>query len=243
VTAPVFLGDAAEVAAAGDGDRVELTGDEGRHAADVRRLRTGEPVDVTDGAGTVLHAVVAETHRGRVVVTVRARETVPMPALRLTVVQALARGGRDELAVESMTELGVDEVVGWEASRNVAHWTDRTASKWTATVRAAAKQSRRSRWPNVSGPATTSDVVARCAAADLALVLHESATEPLAALPVPGAGEVVVVVGPEGGITDQELAELQGAGARVVRLGELVLRSSTAGAAALAVLSAATRWT
>jgi 16S rRNA (uracil1498-N3)-methyltransferase len=141
-----------------------------------------------------------------------------------------------------MTEVGVDHVVGWEAARNVAHWTDRTQAKWTSTSRAAAKQSRRAWCPQVSGPATTSEIAARCRTADLAVVLHEGASEPLSRLEFPLVGEIVIVVGPEGGIADEELAVLAGAGAHVVRLGDTVLRSSTAGVVALSVICAATRW-
>jgi 16S rRNA (uracil1498-N3)-methyltransferase len=169
-------------------------------------------------------------------------ELVERPGPKLTVVQALAKGGRDEQAVEAMTEIGVDEVVGWRAERCIALWTDRTAAKWLATTRAAAKQSHRAWWPEVSGPASTKQVADRCRAADLALVLHESATDRLAGLSVPSHGTVVVVAGPEGGISERELDLLTAAGGQVVRFGDTVLRASTAGAAALAVLCAATRW-
>jgi 16S rRNA (uracil1498-N3)-methyltransferase len=169
-------------------------------------------------------------------------EVVERPSPRFTVVQALAKGGRDEQAVETMTEIGVDEVVGWQAERCIARWTDRTAAKWIDTTRAAAKQARRAWWPTVSGPASTADVARRLGDADLALVLHEAAAESLADLAVLPLGDVVVVVGPEGGISDRELTELTAAGSRAVRLGDTVLRASTAGAAALAVLSGATRW-
>jgi len=238
-TPPVFF---ADVASAVVGGRVVLGGDEGRHASDVRRLRLGESIDLTDGAGVLLHGVVIDVRRGELGVEVRDRVDVPLPTLLLTVVQALARGGRDEQAVEAMTEVGVDHVVGWEAARNVAHWTDRTQAKWTSTSRAAAKQSRRAWCPQISGPVSTSEVATLCAAADLAVVLHEAASEPLAGLAFPAAGEIVVVVGPEGGIADEELAALATAGAHAVRLGDTVLRSSTAGLAALAVISAAARW-
>jgi 16S rRNA (uracil1498-N3)-methyltransferase len=238
-TARFHLPHAAAVRA---GDQVRLDGDEGRHASDVRRLRIGEPVDLTDGEGVLLRGSVAEVHRGGLMVAVADVESVERPEPRLTVVQALAKGGRDEQAVETMTEVGVDEIVGWSAERCIARWTDRTSAKWLATTRAGAKQSRRTWWPTVSGPATTDAVAELCRSADLAVVLHEAAVEPLATLPVPAAGTVVVVVGPEGGITDRELAILQSAGATVVRLGSTVLRASTAGAAALAVLCASTRW-
>jgi 16S rRNA (uracil1498-N3)-methyltransferase len=239
MTAPVFF---AEIAGAITGDRITLTGDEGRHAADVRRLKVGERVGLTAGAGSLLRGVVAEVKRGQLVVEVVDRVDVPRPQPRLTVVQALARGGRDEQAVESMTEVGVDQVIGWNAARNVAHWTDRTHAKWTTTSRAAAKQSRRVWWPAIIGPESTADIAARCQAADLAVVLHEGATVALSGLAFPATGEVVVVVGPEGGITDVELTAFSDAGAVVSRLGRTVLRSSTAGVAALAVINAATRW-
>lgn len=240
VTAPVFF---ADVGAADVDERIVLGGDEGRHAADVRRLRVGEPVDLTDGAGTLLHTVVAAVRKAELTVVVRDRVAVPPPTPRLTVVQALARGGRDEQAVEAMTEVGVDRVVGWEASRGVARWTDRTAAKWTATSRAAAKQSRRAWCPLISGPATTAEVARVCRDAALALILHEQATQPLSELVDTSAADVVVVVGPEGGIAEAELAALRDAGGHVVRLGDTVLRSSTAGVAALSIICAATRWT
>jgi 16S rRNA (uracil1498-N3)-methyltransferase len=250
VSAPVFFLDTAEAAALMTGDTCRLTGDEGHHAADVRRLRAGEAIDLTDGAGQLLHASVSAVRRGEVELMIAERVDETEPSPRFTVVQALARGGRDEQAVEAMTEVGVDAVVGWESSRVVARWTDRTLHRWTSVSRAAARQARRAWWPQISGPATTDDVAERCRAATLAIVLHEGASTPLTAVEIPTAGvavagpvsDIVVVVGPEGGITDAELAVLTAAGAHVVRLGPTVLRSSTAGVAALAVLSAATRW-
>jgi 16S rRNA (uracil1498-N3)-methyltransferase len=239
VSPPLFHADLADIEA---GSRIVLAGDEGRHAADVRRLRVGEAVDLADGRGGIAHGVVAETRRGQLTIEVKDRAAVPAGSPRLTVVQAMARGGRDELAVEAMTEVGVDHVLGWEAARNVAHWTERTQAKWTATAHAAAKQSRRAWWPEISGPATTADVAAYCASADLAVVLHEAATTPLSALQFPAVGQIVVTVGPEGGITDDELAMLAASGAHAVRLGDEVLRSSTAGVAALSVINARTRW-
>jgi 16S rRNA (uracil1498-N3)-methyltransferase len=172
----------------------------------------------------------------------RSRREGPAPDLRFVVVQALAKGGRDTDAIEAMTEVGVDEVVGWTASRAIGRWTERTTDKWRATVREAAKQSRRSWVPVVSGPASTGDVAERLRSAAVAVVLHESATDPLAALDLPASGDVVLVVGPEGGIAPDELEAFRAAGAAACRLGDTVLRTSTAGVAALSVLSAATRW-
>lgn len=238
MTAPLFFVDAD---ALGNG-RVVVDGDEGRHAADVRRLLVGEHVDIGDGCGRLAHGVVAEVSRGRVVVDVRSREDVAAPSPRFVVVQALAKGGRDLDAVEAMTEVGVDEVVAWAAERSVARPTDRTLAKWSATAREAAKQSRRAWRPLVTGPVSTSDVAGRLANAALAVVLHEEATEPLATLPLPDDGDVVLVVGPEGGLSDAEIDALGGTGAHIRRLGDEVLRTSTAGVAALSVLSASSRW-
>jgi 16S rRNA (uracil1498-N3)-methyltransferase len=224
------------------GELLTLDGPEGRHAADVRRLLAGEPIMLTDGGGGLISGSVAAVRRGELDVTVEAVEQVPPPALRLVVVQALAKGGRDEDAVEAMTEVGVDEFVGWQASRSIAKWTDRTAVRWRSTVDAAAKQSRRSWWPVVSGPASTSDVVDRLRAADQSLVLSESSHESLTSVAVPASGEVVIVVGPEGGISPAEETAFADAGAAIVRLGHTVLRSSTAGVVASALISAQSRW-
>jgi 16S rRNA (uracil1498-N3)-methyltransferase len=238
MTAPLFFVDAAAL----DGDRVVVDGAEGRHAADVRRLRVGEHVDLGDGCGQVAHGVVAEVARGRLVVVVERREQIQPASPRFVVVQALAKGGRDLGAVEAMTEVGVDEIVAWPAARSVAKPTDRTLSRWSATAREAAKQSRRAWVPDVGGPVGTADICARFSAAALAVVLHEAAADSLAALPLPETGELVLVVGPEGGLTSGEVDAFTGAGAHVCRLGNAVLRTSTAGVAALSVLSAASRW-
>jgi 16S rRNA (uracil1498-N3)-methyltransferase len=249
VTAPLFLLDPGALDAAAPGSTVVLDGAEGRHAVTVRRIVAGELVDVADGAGVLVRCRVGHVlSRAQAALQLDVLEVVrePEPAPRFVLVQALAKGGRDDLAIEAATELGVDEVVPWQASRCVVVWRgargDKARASWVSTVRAAAKQSRRPRvpavGPAVAGPALTQ----RVARAALAVVLHEEATTPLAGLALPPDGEVLLVVGPEGGISPDELATLTAAGAVAARLGEHVLRSSTAGPAALAVLSAAGRW-
>ncbi|MGC5166657.1 16S rRNA (uracil(1498)-N(3))-methyltransferase [Luteimicrobium sp. DT211] len=254
MSAPVFL---AERSAADPLSRVEpgdtyvLDGAEGRHAGVVQRRRAGERVDVVDGEGTRLLAVVVRAERDTLELRVEAVETEPEPAVRLVLVQALAKGDRDELAIEAATEVGVDAVLPWQAERSVVVWRgDRAArsrARWLATVRAAAKQSRRARVPEVRTDVTTTalaDVVRETVAAGgRVAVLHEDATEPLGTLALPEAGapgaptpEVLVVVGPEGGISDAELERLTEAGGRPVRLGPHVLRTSTAGPVALTLL-------
>lgn len=225
---------------------VRVEGPEGRHAATVSRLRVGELVVLTDTAGRFGPGEVVEV--GRDVVTVALAEVVtePAPDPRLVVVQALPKGDRGELAVEVMTEVGVDEIVPWPATRCVTRWRegrgDKALARWRSAAYAAGKQARRPRFPQVTDLASTAQVAARLAAADLAVVLHEEATRQLATLDLPAPGDVVLVVGPEGGITGEELAAFEAAGAVSARLGPTVLRTSTAGAAALAVLLARTRW-
>jgi 16S rRNA (uracil1498-N3)-methyltransferase len=239
--APLFL-----LESLPDGDEVLVDGAEGRHAVDVLRLAPGETVRVGDGAGAVAEGDVISAGPDGLRVAVRARYEVPRPDPEFVLVQALPKGDRGPLAVELATELGVDRIVPWTASRCVTRWredrVEKGLAKWRSVARAAAKQSRRPHLPEVSGPLTTREVCVLIADADLAVVLHEQARRPLAELPVPTSGSVVVVVGPEGGLTDGEVVAFRAAGAQAVRLGPEVLRTSTAGAAALAALSARTRW-
>lgn len=229
------------------GSTVVVEGDEAHHAVAVRRLRSGERVVLTDGLGRAVVGEVGETGKRRLEVVVTSVTSEPEPSPAVTVVQALPKGDRGELAVEVLTEVGVARVVPWAAARSVAVWKGERAekglAKWRATAREAAKQSRRSWHPVVEPLATAAEVTDLVAAADLAVVLHEDATEPLAGLVVPAQGSVLVVVGPEGGIAPEELDALTAAGARSVRLGAEVLRTSTAGVAAVAALLSRTpRW-
>jgi 16S rRNA (uracil1498-N3)-methyltransferase len=217
---------------------VHLDGPEGHHAAVVQRVRVGERILLGDGRGALAEARVTAVGRGMLDAECGARRAVAPPDPRVTVVQALAKGDRGELAVATMTEVGVDEIVPWQAARCVVRWKDdKPLARWRATVREAVKQSRRAWLPAVAGPAKTADVAGRLAAAAAALVLHEEAATPLSAVPLPHRGEIVLVVGPEGGIDPAELAAFVAAGAVPVRMGDPVLRTSTAGAAAVAALS------
>lgn len=229
------------------GSSVEVTGDEAHHAVAVRRLRVGESVVLTDGAGVSVTGEVASTGKRVFALTVSAVRVSPEPDPSVVVVQALPKGDRGELAVEMLTEIGVSEIVPWAAARSVAVWKGERAVKslarWRSTAREAAKQARRSWFPVVAEAATTADVATRLAGADLAVVLHEEAAVPLASLEVPAAGRIVVVVGPEGGLTDDEVTAFADAGAQPVVLGAEVLRTSTAGVAAVAALLSRTpRW-
>lgn len=230
------------------GELAVVDGDEGFHAANVRRIRAGERVDLSDGAGELGHCVVEDVGKGRLTARVLDRRTVAQPSPAVTVVQALPKSDRAELAVELATEAGADAFVAWRASRCVARWegtkVDKGLRRWAAVARAAARQSRRARIPQVSGPVSTAELVERLRGdASVVLVLHESATRPLTDVPLTGVDSLTLVVGPEGGIADDELAALAYVGATVVRLGPTVLRTSTAAAVALGALGVLTsRW-
>jgi 16S rRNA (uracil1498-N3)-methyltransferase len=245
MTKPVFIVDRLDVI----GPEFVLDGPEGRHAVSVKRLRAGEDVVLTDGRGRWIEGVV-KTAEGKDRLTVADLGSLheePPESPRITVVQALPKGDRGELAVETMTEVGVDAIVPWAASRCITQWKGdrglKALGKWRATAREAGKQSRRVRFPEVADATTTKQVAALLAKADFAAVLHESGEEPLATAELPAEGEIVLVVGPEGGVSPEELALFEEAGAKAYVLGRTVLRTSTAGTAAAALLLGRTgRW-
>lgn len=229
------------------GTIVEITGDEAHHAVAVRRLRVGEQVVLTDGVGTSAAGVVAGTGKRVFTVEVSDLSVEERATPSITVVQALPKGERGELAVEVLTEIGVDVIVPWAASRSVARWRGeriaKSHAKWASAAREAAKQSRRSWFPTVAPLAGTDEVAELLHTAGAAVVLHEDATLPLSTVPVAPDATMVVVVGPEGGISVEELATFLAEGAQPVRMGREVLRTSTAGVAAVAALLARTpRW-
>ena len=226
---PLFL-----VAALPDGDELALDGPEGHHAATVQRLRVGESLLVGDGRGNVASATVTAVGKGTLALRLGARSFEEPPSPRIVVVQGIAKSDRGELAVQAMTEVGVDAIVPWTAARSVAQWkSERSHQRWVDTAREAAKQSRRAWVPVVEEPSSTKDIAAHFPGA---LVLHEEGIVPLSTVELP-AGDIVLIVGPEGGITPDELGAFQSTGALTVRLGQSVLRTSTAGPAAIAVLN------
>lgn len=232
------------------GELAIVDGDEGFHAANVRRIRPGERIDLGDGAGAMAHCLIEDVGEGRLSARVQSRWAVALALPAVTVVQALPKSDRSELAIELATEAGADAFVAWQATRCVAKWdgqakVDKGLRRWRAVARSAARQSRRAHIPSVSGVVSTSELVERVrdVTSTLVLVLHESATEPIAEMPLVQADSVMLVVGPEGGIADDEVAALSQAGARLVRLGPSVLRTSSAAAIALGALGVLTqRW-
>lgn len=244
---PVFLTDAMP-----DGQRALLDGEEGTHAANVRRMRQGERLVLSDGSGELAECVIETVRTGRdaeIELAVRERWSQPRPRLRVTVAQALIKGERGELAVELATEAGADAVVPWRAARSVARWDDgprgaKALQRWRRTARAAAKQSRRGWVPEVREPVGLDGLGELVSGSARALLLDGAASDAFAGVELPAAGELVLVVGPEGGSNEAERDRLVQAGATPCRLGPTVLRSATAAAVALGAIGArTTRWT
>lgn len=226
-----------------------LEGAEARHAVAVKRLAPGESVDIADGAGKRLTGTVVAASPSELTVECSALTVEEKPAIRLVLVQALAKGDRDELAVETATELGIDAVIPWQSERSIVRWKGERAAKahakWQSVATAAAKQARRAWIPEVRAAVETPGLAAAAGAADLAIILHEDAVRPLrsvlenwqAAANGSETREILLIVGPEGGISPREVTRLCSAGAITALLGHHVLRSSTAGPAAVVLAS------
>ena len=241
MTNPVFFVDPANLVIG----TCVVDGDEGRHAATVKRIRVGEAVDLCDGDGRRATGQVTAVTKNSIDVQVEDISIDSQSEMNILAVQALAKGDRAELAIEIATEVGADEIIPWKAEHCIAKWDDsgKTLSKWQRIAREASKQSRRSRIPEIHTAQTTAQLLEQLAPCDAVYVLHESATQSLASAYIPQRGVVAVVTGPEGGISANEIEQFRDAGFNIVRMGDTVMRTSTAGAIAIGVISAKTsRW-
>jgi len=257
MSAPVFIAEAHDLSAYKPGSIFHLDGAEGRHAGVVQRRQAGERLDVVDGYGRRLRCVIAAVNQSDLDLEVIEYCDESARPFEFVLVQALAKGDRDELAIEAATELGVDTVVPWQAERSIVIWRGERAAKshakWRATVRSAAKQARRSRIPHVNDPMDSKALAAWIKevthSGGMVIVLHEDATQPLGSLSLPTTTvgdnpvRIVLVVGPEGGMSEREVESFTAAGAQLRLLGPHVLRTSTAGPVGLTLLSHLTgRW-
>ena len=246
---PVFFTPAGALDTTVPGSLFILDGAEARHAVTVKRLAVGEQVDIADGAGKRITGTVTEAAPAELTVECTSVSVEQRPDVRLVLVQALAKGDRDELAIETATELGIDAVIPWQSDRSIVRWKgDRAAKahgKWQSAVTAAAKQARRAWIPEVRPAVDTQALAREVAGAGLAVILHEDAVTPLrrvlgkwsAERQAADATEILLIVGPEGGISPREVTRLCSAGAVTALLGPHVLRSSTAGPAGVVVAS------
>jgi 16S rRNA (uracil1498-N3)-methyltransferase len=248
VSASVFLIDPERASDAKVGSEVILDGPEGRHAVAVHRIRVGETIHLVDGRGRrIVGGVTGLTDKDAATVTVETIDDEPEPRPRIMAVQAIAKSDRGELAVQMLTEAGIDAIVPWQAEHSIARWDEHKAvknrDKWQSTAREAAKQARRAWIPRVdplTGSAGVADLIAN---SSVAFVLDEQASTPLTSIDISTVHDVLLVIGPEGGLSDNEREQFADAGADLVRLGPTVLRTSTAGVAALSVVSSRVgRW-
>ncbi len=223
---------------------VDLTGSEAKHAVSVRRMRVGEAIQLTDKAGLRVRGLVDSIVGNNLQVRVRSVEQEPVPQIQITLIQALAKGDRDELAVQAATELGVVGVIPWEADRSVSRWIGlkeaKSVERWQSIVTEAAKQSLSAWHPVVSSPIKGVQVADLVKDFDLVLVLDPTAAKGIGVQNMPKVGKIALVVGPEGGISETELVALEQAGAVRVHLGVPILRTSTAGIAAISGIFALT---
>lgn len=247
---PVFFTPAGALDGTAPGSLFILDGAEARHAVTVKRLAVGEQVDIADGAGKRITGTVTDAAPAQLTVECTSVSAEPRPEIRLVLVQALAKGDRDELAIETATELGIDAVIPWQSERSIVRWKGERAAKahgkWQSAVTAAAKQARRAWIPEVRPAVDTQALAREVAEAGLAVILHEDAVTPLRRVlgkwseehqEASGPGEILLIVGPEGGISPREVTRLCSAGAVTALLGPHVLRSSTAGPAGVVVAS------
>ncbi|WP_125979222.1 16S rRNA (uracil(1498)-N(3))-methyltransferase [Bifidobacterium goeldii] len=223
-----------------------------RHAIQAMRLTDGDALQLSDGQGLCIHAVLTDARNGMVRVERVGRQ--PQPVTRLTLIQALAKTGHDEQAIDMATQIGVDTVIPWQANRSIAKWkAGRTDRKWNQVLQAATEQSRRVWTPTLGECVSSKQITAICRRAcvhgDLVIVLHQDANATWQTIEDRIAQlaercledgkprDISVVVGPEGGISEEEVAEFTQAGAYSVVLGSNILRASTAGPVALSLLS------
>lgn len=238
MVAPLFL--AQDCASLRPGDTYELIGVEGKHAATVKRMRVGEAIQLTDAAGLRIEGVVTSVAKDSLSISIKTVNLESKPGIQITLVQALAKGDRDELAIQAATELGAVQVIPWQASRSISRWEGSKAEKsrmrWQSIVEEAAKQSLRVYRPEVLEIHSTKQLIERLKSFDLVLILEPSAKSSIAEVDFP-TGQITLVVGPEGGISQEELDLFEAAGFTQVKMGSGVLRTSTAGLAAISYIA------
>jgi 16S rRNA (uracil1498-N3)-methyltransferase len=220
--------------------RLSILGDEAHHAASVVRISSGDEIQVTDGQGNYARVKVITAGKKSIECEVIVKATEPPPATKLTVLQALTKSDRARETVELLTESGADEIIPWSAQRSIGQWKDDAGEKWSLWAREATKQSRRSWIPTVASHHRTSEAIELAQSFPCVLVFHEGSTEKLSSfLREKSFERILLIIGPEGGLTDEEVQALISAGGIVVGLGKPVFRSAHAGAAALAAVQTA----
>ncbi len=220
------------------GSTYEFSNEDAFHAIKVLRLSAGEVFTLGDGDGRWSKVVAEKVNKKSMTVKVLDSGFEEPLAQHFTIVQAVPKGDRVKESIELSTEGGVDRIIMWKSARSIGRSEDKL-EKLQMTAREASKQSRRLRIPLVTSATSIDALVDEIAKADLALVLHESATAAISSSVTQGAARILLIIGPEGGLTDEEVESFAAAGAKVVLLGRPILRSAHAGLAALAAVNTA----
>jgi 16S rRNA (uracil1498-N3)-methyltransferase len=224
------------------GSKIKIAGAEAKHAMSVRRLQVGEAISVSDGQGNKARGKVSQLSKDFLELDVESVESIERPKPQLILVQALAKGDRDEMAVQACTELGIQTVIPWQSERSVSIWKpekqDKHRLRWQTIATEAAKQSLRPFIPEVEQVLATGELTERLKQFDLTLVLDPTSSTPLTSVSLLGHQSIAIVVGPEGGISPEELGQFRSAGLSLVGLGSGILRTSTAGVAVVSYLQA-----
>ena len=216
------------------GSTQELSGDEGHHAVKVMRLQIGEQIKIADNLGNWVSGAITEVGKKSLKINVSERGNAEHLKPELILVQAVTKSDRTKEMLELLTVAGADQIIPWQAQRCISKWKSDSTDKWLTTIKESAKQARRVKLPVLSDAVTTNQLVKLFQAEDQIIVLHESAQLNLSQFNfVEYTKRILIVIGPEGGISEEEIAQLTSAKAVVVRMGENVLRSAHAGFAAL----------
>lgn len=218
------------------GQRYTFDNEDALHAIRVLRTGPGEIFWLSDGKGTFSTVKALEVEKKSMQVEVLESHFQEPLDIEYTVIQALPKGDRLKQCAALLTEVGADRIVFWNSARSIGKSEDKTFDKLDVTIREASKQARRFRIPEIVGPLSTAQVIDEIARTDLAVLFHESATSKLSAITPPAVKRALIIIGPEGGITDEELDAFTSSGAIIALMGRPIFRSAHAGIAGLAAL-------
>ena len=224
--------------------RQVLENEEAHHAIKVLRLNTGEVIKISDGVGNWVSGPIVEIAKKELYVSITERGQIQAAKPELVLVQAITKSDRNKEMLELAVEAGVDRIIPWQSERSISKWQSDSEEKWQVGIKQSCKQARQTKLPNLMQVMSTAELVKTIGSGGYGIVFHEEASTKFSELTIPNSqSSVYLVIGPEGGISEQELLSFQNNGSKVVRLGETVLRSAHAGFAALsAVQTKLGRW-
>ena len=226
------------------GQRQVLENDEAHHAIKVLRLNTGEVIKISDGVGNWVSGPIVEIAKKELFISITERGEIQAAKPELVLVQAITKSDRNKEMLELAVEAGVDRIIPWQSERSISKWQSDSEQKWQVGIKQSCKQARQVKLPQLMQVMSTTEVIKSISEGGFGIVFHEEASTKFSDLTIPNSqSSVYLVIGPEGGISEQELLSFQNIGSKVVRLGDTVLRSAHAGFAALsAVQTKLGRW-